>query len=225
MFAKQRCEGVSVSTDGFHYTSQGAGCCGWCCALPRTCFCLSLCCSFLAVGPPGSLILRFRNCAPLENSRENIISTSLRAIPTLHTHELCNRYHKFLHILETSTPNSQRPCLDIKQTQTGERLWRDIGGIHWRILASRFGSILAGYSAGSTGKGYSAGYSAGSTCELLCKTQWDTWRDPLQSYSDGVVGAIHWRATLRHSAGYSAGSTGGLVGYLAGFWRETRREH
>ena len=87
-----------------------------------------------------------------------------------------------------------------KQNQTGELLWRDTGGIHWRMLASRSGSILAGYSAGSTGKGYSAAYSAGSIGGR------DARRDPLASYS-GLSG-IHWRATL---TGYSAGSTGELL--------------
>ena len=92
----------------------------------------------------------------------------------------------------------------------------DTGGIHWRITASRSGSILAGYSAGSTGKRYSAGYSAGSTGEPLWR---DTRRDPLASRSagysagstgssGGILGGIHWRAAL---AGYSAGSTGELL--------------
>ena len=101
------------------------------------------------------------------------------------------------------------------QSQTGELLWRDTGGIHWRMLASR-----SGYSAGSTGKGYSAGYSAGSTGGLLW---WDTWRDPL---TGGMLGGIHWRAAL----GYSAGGllwwdtrrdpvTGGILGGIA--WRAT----
>ena len=97
--------------------------------------------------------------------------------------------------------------LDIKQNQTGGL---DAGGIHWRILASHSGAILAGYLAGSTGKGYSAGSG-----ELLW---WDTRRDPLASHSGtlsgwdtrqdplaggilgGILGGIHWRAAL---AGYS----------------------
>ena len=72
---------------------------------------------------------------------------------------------------------------------------------HWRMLASRSGSILAGYSAGSTGKG-----------------QRDTRRDPLASYSgtlSGILGGIHWRAAL---VGSSAGSTGELL------WRDTWRD-
>ena len=142
---------------------------------------------------------------------------------------------------------------DIKQNQAGELFWRDTGGIHWRIMASRSGLLLGGYSAGSTGKGYSAGYSAGSTGELLCgilsgilggihwrATVWDTRRDPLASYSGGILGGIHWRASL---AEYSAGSTGeplwqntrrdplasGSAGYSAGstgepLWWDTRRD-
>ena len=50
------------------------------------------------------------------------------------------------------------------------------------------------------------GYSAGSTGGLLW---WDTWRNPLAS---GMLGGIHWRATLGYSAGFSAGSTGGILG-------------
>ena len=61
------------------------------------------------------------------------------------------------------------------------------------MLASRSGSILAGDSARSTGKGYSAG---------------DARRDPLAGCSGGILGGIHWRATL---AQYSAGSTGELL--------------
>ena len=110
-------------------------------------------------------------------------------------------------------PNSSPGGALYKQNQTGELLWRNTGGIHWRILASRSGSILAGYSEGSTGKGYSA----------------DTRRDPLASYSGilsrmlggccgGILGGIHWRATL---AGYSAGSTGEL---LLDTQRDTRRD-
>ena len=91
---------------------------------------------------------------------------------------------------------------------------------------SHSGSILAGYSAGSTGR-YSAGYSAGLTGKLLWDTQrdtllwWDTGRDPLASYSAmysakstgellcGILGGIHWQATRRdplasYSGGYSA---------------------
>ena len=49
------------------------------------------------------------------------------------------------------------------------------------------GGILAGYSAGSTGKG----------------TQRDTRRDPLASSSGGILGGIHWRAAL---AGFWVGA-------------------
>ena len=175
--------------------------------------------------------------------------TSLRAIPTLHSRAY-DLYDKFLHILGTSTPNSNQPLptdnLPRKngkallqahfkligeqqllargrsrrqgtrvmhlqkpppaprsaehtrghqqQNQTGELLWRDTGGIHWRILASRSGSILAGYSAGSTDKGYSAGCSAGSAGELLWDTQRDTCQIPLAGCCGGILGGIHWLA-------------------------------
>ena len=137
----------------------------------------------------------------------------------------------------------------IKQNQTGELLWRDTCEIHWRMLASRSGSILAGYSAGSNGTqrqtrrdplaSYSGilsgilggihwraalvGYSAGSTGEPL----WRGRRDALASCSGGILGGIHWRAAL---AGYSAGFTGELLWrYSAGstgeqLWRDTRRD-
>ena len=157
---------------------------------------------------------------------------------------------------------------DIKQNQTGKLLWRDTGGIHWRILASRSGLILAEHSPGSMGKGYSAGYSAGSTARRDPSAKilsglasysgilsgrlggllwWAARRDPL---AGGMLGGIHWRATLGYSAGYSAGSTGkplwrdtlhwraalagysagsALAGYWAGptgqlLWRDTRRD-
>ena len=107
---------------------------------------------------------------------------------------------------------------DIKQNQ--ELLWRDTGGIHWRMLALRLDTT--GYSAGSTGKGYSAGYSARSTGKLLWR---DARRDPLASCSGGMLGGIHWPAALAgYSAGhwraalYSAGSTGEQL------WRDTGRD-
>ena len=77
--------------------------------------------------------------------------------------------------------------------------------------------ILAGYSAGSTGEGYSAECSAGSTRELLRDTRrdalagcsgtgeplWrDTRRDPLARLS-GILAGLRWRAAL----GCFAGST------------------
>ena len=114
--------------------------------------------------------------------------------------------------------------------QTGELLWRDTGRIHWRMLARRSVSILAGYLADPQPR----------------DTQRDTRRDPLTSYSgilsrilggihwravlSGILGGIHWRATLGYSAGHSSGSTAGLlVGYSAGsteepLWRDTRRD-
>ena len=85
-------------------------------------------------------------------------------------------------------------------TLSKTRLASCSGGIHWRILASRSGSTLAGYTAGSTGKGFSA------------------QRDPLASFSailSGTLGGIHWRAAL---VGYSAGCTGEPL------WRDTRRD-
>ena len=78
------------------------------------------------------------------------------------------------------------------------------------------------------------GYLAGSTGELLWR---DTRRDPLLIYSgilSGILGGIHWRATL---AQYSAGSTGELLwdtqrdnrrdplaGCSGGIWRDIRRD-
>ena len=89
----------------------------------------------------------------------------------------------------------------------------DTGGIHWRILARRSGSILAGYSAVSTSKGYSRDPRRDtSTGEQLWR---DTRRDPPASRSGGILGGMHRRAAL---AGYSAGSTRQLL------WRDTRRD-
>ena len=109
-------------------------------------------------------------------------------------------YNKFLRILQTSTPKFKSALLDMKQNQTGELLWRDTGEIHWRMLVSRSGSILAGYLAGSTRD-----------------TQRDTRRDAVASYSgilSGMLGRIHWCAALVE---HSAGSTGEPL------WRDTRR--
>ena len=126
----------------------------------------------------------------------------------------------------------QDPPAGYSARSTGELLWdtqrdtrRDplasnsgilggmLGGIHWR-------AALARYSAGSTGKGYSAGYSAGSTGELLWR---DTRRDPLASYSGGILGAIQWRASLGYSANARrntlAGCSGGILGGI--HWRGT----
>ena len=47
---------------------------------------------------------------------------------------------------------------------------------------------------------------------------WDTRRDPLASYSGGILGGIRWRATLGYSAGCLAGSTGGVLRW------DTRRD-
>ena len=111
---------------------------------------------------------------------------------------------------------------DIKQNQTGELLWRDTGGIHWRILASRSGLIRQDPPAA---KDTQQVYSADSTGELLWDTQRDTRRDPLVGCSGGnplasYSGSGDWRATLGRAAvvGYSAGSTGEQV------WRDTGRD-
>ena len=98
---------------------------------------------------------------------------------------------------------------NIKQNRTGKLLWRDTGGMHWRILA---------YSAGFTGEllsGILGGIHWRTAGELLWDTQWDTRRDPLVSRSGGILGEIHWRAAL---AGYWAGSTGEQL------WWDTRRD-
>ena len=239
------------------------------------------------VRPPPAPAKSTRNWRSVPEKKE---ITSLRAIPTLHS-PAYDHYDKFLHILGTSTPNSNQPLptdnLPRKngkallqahfkligeqqllargqsrrqgtrvmhlqkpppaprsaertrghqqQNQTGELLWRDTGGIHWRILASRSGSILAGYSAGSTDKGCSAGYSAGSAGELLWDTDstggllwWDTRRDPLAGVMlDGIhsrttpIGRLLWWDTRRDPlASRSGGILGGIHwrAALAGCW-------
>ena len=113
---------------------------------------------------------------------------------------------------ETQTKNTHPTITSLRPLQLIPPHPRDFNS--WRILASR--SILAVYSAVSTGKGYSAGCSAGST------------GNPLASNSGGILGGVHWRATGTLSgilggihwrpalvlsgvratlAGYSAGST------------------
>ena len=111
---------------------------------------------------------------------------------------------------------------DIQQNETGEMLWRDSGGIHWRILATLrldtdrilgrihregilsgiLGGILCGIIGGSHWRAALVGYSAGSTGD----------------YSGRMLGGIHWRAILGYSAGYWAGSIGALL------WWDTRRD-
>ena len=88
-----------------------------------------------------------------------------------------DRYNKFLRILDF---DSKFPALlDIKQNQTGELLWRNTGGIHWRKLASRLDNYWP-------------------------DTRQDPpARDPLTSRSGGILGRIHWRAAL---AGYLVGA-------------------
>ena len=116
----------------------------------------------------------------------------------------------------------------LSKTRLGELLWRDTGGIHWRILASRSASI--GILSGMLGAnllwdtqrdtrrdplaGCCGGCSAGSSC------------DPLASYSgilSGILCGIHWQAAL---AGYSAGSTDELLwrGYSARLLWDTQRD-
>ena len=93
-----------------------------------------------------------------------------------------------VHSKHEGTNMKCKPNWPFKQNQTGELLWRDTGGIHWRIPASRSGSILGRIHRQGILRdirrdpqatlGYSAGYSAGSTARLLW---WDTRRDPLAS--------------------------------------------
>ena len=107
-----------------------------------------------------------------------------------------------------------------------------LGGIHWRAtlrysagcLAGSTGrllwcdtswDLLASYSGEILWRDTLAGYSAGSTGKLLWDTQRAARRDPL---AGGILGGIHWRATLGYSAGYSAGSTGEQL------WRDTGRD-
>ena len=113
----------------------------------------------------------------------------------------------------------------IKQNQTGELLWRDTGGIHWRILARRAAPArLAGYLAALGGIDWQAtwqatGYSAGptgSTGQLLWR---DTGRDPLARRSGGILGGIHWQAPL---AGHLI--LGGTHWRATLLWRDTGRD-
>ena len=87
---------------------------------------------------------------------------------------------------------------------------RDTQQDTWRDLLVSYSEILSGI--------------LGGTPWLLW---WGTWRDPLTSYSGGIFGGIHWRATQRDTwrdpaAGCSGGVLGGihwraaLAGYSAG---------
>ena len=79
-------------------------------------------------------------------------------------------------------------------------------GEYWLAAPAR----LAGYSAGSTGKGYSARTRRdplASSSEILILGGIH-YRAALVGCSAGSTGELLWRATL---AGYSAGSTGELL--------------
>ena len=103
---------------------------------------------------------------------------------------------------------------------------RDTGGIHgkcWRAAPARYWpGTRQDPPARDT---QPAGYLAGSTGELL----WATQQDALAGCSGGILGGIHWRATLAGEllwrdtwrdplASYSgmAGSTGGLLSFKIG---------
>ena len=100
-----------------------------------------------------------------------------------------------------------KPSCALGGTLSKTRLASCSGG----ILAGSAGSILAGYSAGSTGQG--------STGELLWDAQRDNRREPRAHSSDGILGGIHWRGKYY---GILSGILGGihwraaLVGYSAG---------
>ena len=119
-------------------------------------------------------------------------TTSRRAIPTLHTHELTT----------VTTWHGKGKGSGYSAGST-ELLWDTQRDTRRDPLASRSGGVLVGIHW----RAALAGYSAGST-ELLWDTQRDTRRDPLASRSGGVLGGIHCRSAL---AGYSAGSTGELL--------------
>ena len=144
-------------------------------------------------------------------------NTSLRAIPTLDTHELTTVTTNSSAGYRRDPPASYSGILSgmlggirwraalvgYSARCTGELLWRDtrLGGIHWRATL-----------------GYSAGYSAGSAGELLWR---DARRDPLAGDSAASTGEPLWDL---------AGSTGGMLWFhwraalalaaLAGTWRD-----
>ena len=74
----------------------------------------------------------------------------------------------------------------------GELPWRDTGGIHWRMLASR----------------------SRDTGELLWDTRRDTRRDPLARCSGGILGGIQliWRDTRQDPLASSSGILSGIGG-------------
>ena len=84
-----------------------------------------------------------------------------------------DRYNKLFRILETSTPNSNRPFWTVSKT----------------ILASCSGGILAG----STGEYWRA---TDTRQDPPARDQRDTWRDPLAGWCGGMLasysGGIHW---------------------------------
>ena len=163
-----------------------------------------------------------------------------------------DRYNKLLRITRDFDSKFPSALLDTKQNQTSELVWRDTGRIHWRILAGRSGSILAGYSAGSTSKGYSADTRRDPLASYSKDTQRDTRRDPPAGCSGGILGGytgellwrdlegstgspLRWDTQRDSLASRSGGILGGihwpaaLAGYWAGstgqlLWRDTRRD-
>ena len=77
------------------------------------------------------------------------------------------------------------------------------------VSKTRLASCSGGILAGSTGECWRAAPAR----------YWpDTWQDPPQGILSGILGGIHWRATLIYSVGYWAGSTDGLL------WWDTWRD-
>ena len=143
---------------------------------------------------------------PKKKQKQKKTNTSLRAIPTLHTHDRAHTCVNSNMVFEWLGAYDCSPSFAL----------RALSGIHWR-------AALAGYSAGSNHEplwrdtrrdplASRSGGILGSTHEPLWR---DTRRDPLASSSGGILGGIHWRAAL---AEYWAGSTGEQL------WRDTRRD-
>ena len=169
-------------------------------------------------------------------------NTSLRAIPTLHTHELTTvnihnpKQHKSITLSEPQRalkhegtnmkckPNcAPGGTLIIKQKPD----WQAALAGYWRDPLANTGKPLQLDAGRKLGRIHRQGLSRilGGIHWRATWLWWDTRRDSLASYAGGILGWIHWRATLGYSAGYSAGSSGllggihwraALAGYSAG---------
>ena len=129
--------------------------------------------------------------ADLENSKIGSVNKSQAQIETRQGIK-----RSCLFATQSNTKASPFPSLRVhsKHEGTNMKCKPDSRAAYWRDplanTGERSGSILAGHSAGSTSKGYSAGCSAVSTGKVLWDTQRETRRDPLAGCAHNTLGGV-----------------------------------